>query len=244
PLLGNSPTWGLLVPAIAAAVLLPPLAFALPDRQLETQPPRFTLRELAQSYWINPVGRPSFAALLVTAFCAIGAYAIPQIYLYYVLAFTIKVPESDLPGSVSLLAAIGAVAAIGAGALGGYLSDKLRRRKVFVIGSGLLLIAGTMVMMLARDFATLTVSQFMLAVAGGLLVTILLSVVAEVSNVETTARDAGMFSTVITLPNVIVPLIFGAVFVAAIPDFTVVFVTSLVLAAVACVLTFFIRDVP
>ncbi|HWH27136.1 MAG TPA: MFS transporter, partial [Pseudolysinimonas sp.] len=126
PLLGNSPTWGLLVPAIATVVLLPLLAFALPDRQLETRPPRFTLRELGQSYWINPLGRPSFAALLVTAFCAIGAYAIPQIYLYYVLAFTIKISESDLPGAVSLLAAIGAVAAIGAGALGGYLSDKLR----------------------------------------------------------------------------------------------------------------------
>ncbi|NJC41222.1 MFS family permease [Brevundimonas alba] len=118
--------------------------------------------------------------------------------------FAGRSPESIL----GWLLAAGTLAALAAGMAGGVLSDRLGRRRVFVMAGGLAMAAGAGLMALAPEWPGPLAAQILFGAGLGLYSTVDIALVAEVLPDRNRAgRDLGLMNVAITVPQVIAPLL-------------------------------------
>jgi len=220
-LAGSPPLQFTVVIAVAAAMILP---FAL------------TLREPRS---LRPVAAPrrlSFAALkdrrffwtFISRLLVESAVAINTLYLLFLL--------QDLPGARpqgwsalqlfgGLLLASTVAAALG-GFVGGVGSDRLRRRRIFVIVGGVGMAAALALMVICPAWPGPLAGQLLFGAAHGLHATTVAAMTAEILPDRAAAgRDLGVMNMAVALPQSLAPaaaavllglgLPLGAVFLAA-----------------------------
>jgi len=119
------------------------------------------------------------------------------------------IPVTEIGGTIALLS-LGGIVAVTAGALGGgFLSDKLRRRRIFVLSSGLIFGAGAVVMALAPDLSLLIVGSLLGSLGIGMFSAVDQALLLDVLPERDT--DAGRFMSIIgfatSIPQSVAPLI-------------------------------------
>ena len=117
-------------------------------------------------------------------------------------------PVDEIGGIVAITGVIGIVATMGGAGLSGFLSDKLRRRRVFVFGSGVLFAAGSLVMVVAPDLTVLLAGTFIanlgLGVFSAVDQALVLDVLPERDTQAGRYNAINQFST--TVPQALAPL--------------------------------------
>jgi MFS family permease len=119
----------------------------------------------------------------------------------------VSVPE--VAGTIAILS-LGSIVAVTLGALGGgFLSDKLRRRRVFVLSSGLIFGAGAIVMAFAGGLPMLVVGSLLGSVGIGMFSAVDQALLLDVLPERDT--DAGRFMSITgfatSIPQAVAPLI-------------------------------------
>lgn len=118
--------------------------------------------------------------------------------------FAGRSPESIL----GWLLAAGTLAALAAGMTGGVLSDRLGRRRMFVMTGGLAMAAGAGLMALTPVWPGPLAAQLLFGAGLGLYSTVDIALVAEVLPDRTrVGRDLGLMNVAITVPQIIAPLL-------------------------------------
>ncbi|MDJ0458626.1 MFS transporter [Arthrobacter sp. NQ7] len=199
-----------LVPGIAGLVLL---AFFLgwggerDSRNLALDGELVTVKMLMSKYVFDVRGNKDFAWNLLGRFVFfLGLYANTTFGTFF-YAQRLNLPVAEVAGTVALIGALGIVAA-SLGAIGaGFLSDKLRRRKLFTMLGAALFGAGACVEAFAHSFPSL--------VAGALLMNLAIAVFNAVDQAITLAvlpnrAEAGRYMAIVTfaqkIPSAIAPL--------------------------------------
>lgn len=135
--------WMFIAPLALALVAVPWFAYLIPDRPASPQEIAATkLDGVLGRFWINPVKRPDFGWLLVNRFLVYMAQATFVGYQVYFLRDHLHQPQADISGLIVKASTLSVSMVLITAPVVGYISDKINRRKIFVMISGALVAVG------------------------------------------------------------------------------------------------------
>lgn len=207
---GSSITLMFLVPGALAAAAVIILSVVLRDRLLEpADRSRYDLRAFARSFWVNPLRHPGFGWAWLGRFLMMTGFAILQTYQVYYLSDQLGFAADLIPGlvlqSTLVLTATVVLSSIGCG----WLSDRIRRRKVFVLGSAAVYGMAMIVVATAQGWSTFLIGMVIGGLALGAYLAVDLALVAQVlpNGGATAAKDLGVFNIANAVPQMVAPAI-------------------------------------
>lgn len=168
PLLGNQVLL-FVVPAAVKGVAVILVLILLRDRVMrpEDSPGRLSLKSLLSDFKIDPRTVPDWSWVWLAKVVFILASVLTSTYGVYVLTDKIGVQEGALAGIITLNGLVGLTATLGGALIGGWLSDKLGKRKSIVISTAVLLAAGALVIAFSNDVTSFIVGSAITALALG-----------------------------------------------------------------------------
>jgi MFS family permease len=188
-------------------------AVSLKDRRLtKADKPAWSLRELASTFYVNPRKSPDFAWAFASRFMLVLAYAFLTTYQVYFLLDEIGSAEADVPRQVFLGTLVQAAAVVAASLIGGTLSDRTGRRKVFVFAASAVYGVAMFVIAVATDFNGFVVGMAIGGLGFGMYMAVDLALVADVlPDKDKAAKDLGVLNIAGALPSSIAPGIAPAI---------------------------------
>lgn len=235
-----------LAPALGVAVVAAVLVFAILVRDRATavaprerRPVLGSLRAVVRTV----IAHPDFVKILLWRIAFSIGYGTVFAYLLYVLTDLVGIPKGHAAPIIGLATALGGTAALLAVVLGGWLSDRLARRRAFVVGASVLLVAGDLIMLALPSTAALLVTAVVFGAGLGLAVSCGRALASQVLPNQRDGAAAGL-GTVATATNIgqaIAPAIGGLVIGWG--GYPALFAASLVMAGIAIVPVVLIRSV-
>jgi len=195
-----------MVPCAIGGFFVLLFAVALPDRRLprEDKPP-WSLRELAGTFYVSPRKNPDFAWAFSSRFLFVLAYAFLTTYQAYFLLDEIGTAEADVPRQIFLGTLTQAAVIVAASLVGGRLSDRTGRRKIFVFTASVVYGLAMFVVAVASDFDGFLIGMAISGLGFGVYMAVDLALVADVLPGKDNARDLGVLNIAGALPFTVAP---------------------------------------
>ncbi|MEV6304319.1 MFS transporter [Actinoplanes sp. NPDC051861] len=239
---------GFLIPAVIGLVCGLAVVPVLHDRRLEPgERSPLTLRELTGAYMFSPRRHPDFGWAWLSRFAIFMATAAVLNYQLFYLVAQIGQDETAAAGIVAAGTGVQTAVVIVASTLSGWLSDRLRRRRVFVIASALACGAGLLVMASAEALPGYFVAMILIGLGQGIYFSVDLALIADVlpDRDRDAAKDLGVINVANLLPQslapAIAPLLLGIG--GATDNYPALFVAGAVFAALSAAAILPIRSV-
>jgi MFS family permease len=198
-----------MAPCAIGGVFILLFAATLDDRRLaKADRPPWSAREFGRTFYVNPRKSPDFAWAFLSRFMIVMAYAFLATYQAYYLLDKLGTAQADVPRQVFLGTVSQSVMIVAASLVGGRLSDRTGRRKVFVLGASVVYGLAMFVIAVASGFNGFLVGMAIAGLGFGLYMAVDLALVADVlPDEENVAKDLGVFNMAGALPFVIAPAI-------------------------------------
>ncbi|KQX07470.1 MULTISPECIES: MFS transporter [unclassified Leifsonia] len=216
---------------VAVLLLVFTIPFLMrPDAVLEpAQRERVSARGVVGSLWISPREHPDFGWTLLGRILVNFGNAFGTTLLLYFLMFGLD--RTDAEGDLLLLTAVYMVFVILAALVLGRLSDKLGRRKLFVIVASVLQAVAAVLLAFFPDFTVALFAAALLGLGYGCFLSVDQALATQVlPDPEHRGKDLGIMNIASAVPQAIAPLI-GAGLVAMMGGFTGLFLVAAVCAA-------------
>jgi len=199
-----------------AVVLLAAMAlfaFRLDDPPLRVgQRPPLSLRAFVAGLWINPLAHPDFGLAWISRFMVLVAITLTQSYMLYYLQDALGY-ERLFPGrrpeqGLALLTAVATGANVACAMIGGMLSDRLRRRKLFAAGAALTLAAAMLTFSLVPGWPVVVTGFVIFGCGAGCYYAVDIALVSQVLPSQNDAgKDLGVINLANTLPQALAPML-------------------------------------
>ena len=188
-------------------------AVTLNDRRLaKADKPTWSLREFASTFYVNPRKSPDFAWAFASRFMFVLAYAFLTTYQAYYLLDKIGSAEADVPQQIFLGTLVQSVVIVAASLIGGRLSDRTGRRKIFVLTASIVYGLAMFVIAIASNFNGFLVGMAIGGLGFGMYMAVDLALVADVlPDKDNAAKDLGVLNIAGALPSSIAPAIAPAI---------------------------------
>ncbi|MEV6643765.1 MFS transporter [Amycolatopsis sp. NPDC051371] len=233
----------LVAPDLALMILLPAAAAIagtlllfgfLTDTPISDRPP-FDARELLRTFWVSPRRRPDFAWAWASRLLVFLGVAAIQAYQTFYLILVLHFRPDEVAGAVFLSTLVLTAAAVVFAPIAGKLSDRVRRRKPFVIASALIFAVGLLLAAFAGSFPAFLVAVGVVGLGQGVYLSVDIALVTQlVPDPANPAKDLGLMNIANTLPSSLVPAVAPAVLaIGATPDAPRNFAALFVFGAVA-----------
>jgi MFS family permease len=198
-----------LVPCAIGGFFILLFAVTLKDRRLAAADrPAWSLREFASTFYVDPRRSPDFAWAFASRFLFVMAYAFLTTYQAYYLLDKIGSAEADVPQQIFLGTLTQSVVVIAASLIGGRVSDRTGRRKIFVITASTVYGLALFMVAIASDFDGFLVGMAIGGLGFGVYVAVDLALVADVlPDRENAAKDLGVINMAGALPFSLAPAI-------------------------------------
>ena len=205
-----------LAPCAIGGLLILLFAVRLDDRRLTVSDrPAWSRRELARTFYVNPRQHPDFAWAFASRFLFVLAYAFLTTYQAYYLLEKIGTAEADVPRQIFLGTLTMAVVIVVASLVGGGLSDRTGRRKIFVCVASIVFGLAMFVIAAASSFSGFLVGMAVGGLGFGLYMAVDLALVADVlPDTNSAAKDLGVMNIAGALPSAIAPAMAPAILAA------------------------------
>jgi MFS family permease len=187
----------------------------LNDRRLDrADKPKWSLREFAGTFYVNPRKDPDFSWAFASRFMFVLAYAFLATYQAYYLLDKIGTAKADVPQQIFLGTLAQAAVVVGASIIGGKLSDRTGRRKIFVLTASIVYGVALFVLAIASDFSGFLVGMAISGLGFGVYAAVDLALVVDVlHDKRNAAKDLGVFNIAGALPFSIAPAMAPAILV-------------------------------
>jgi MFS family permease len=184
-------------------------ALTLHDRRLvKVEKPAWSLRELASTFYINPRKCPDFAWAFASRFMFVLAYAFLVTYQAYYLLDKIGSAEHDVPRQIFLGTLAQSGVLIAASVIGGHLSDRTGRRKIFILIAATVYGLALFAIAVASNFNGFLIGMAISGLGFGMYGAVDFALVVDVLPDKTNAaKDLGVFNMAGALPFSIAPAI-------------------------------------
>ncbi|MGV8964930.1 MAG: MFS transporter [Cellulomonas sp.] len=198
-----------LAPCAIGGIFILLFALTLKDRRIEPgDKPTWSLREFASTFYVNPRRHPDFSWAFTSRFLFVLAYAFLVTYQAYYLLAKIGSAEADVPQQIFLGTLVQSVIVVAASLLGGRLSDRTGRRKVFVLAASTAYGVALFVLALATSVNGFLIGMAIGGLGFGVYVAVDLALVADVlPSTTSTAKDLGVLNIAGALPFSVAPAI-------------------------------------
>ncbi|MGY3317691.1 MFS transporter [Arthrobacter sp. TE12232] len=184
---------------IAKADVIPADAAALP---------RYSVREFAGSFFINPWHHPSFAwnwiSRLLFGIAMVGLQTYSTYFLTDVTGLSLQDATARYTFVTLITTPIGFVFTVAAG----FLSDKMNRRKIFVVGAAVIAAAGILIAALLQSADGFLVAYIVFSIGLAFYLTVDVAIAASVvPDSAQTAKAMAVYQVSTTAPAIVVPLL-------------------------------------
>jgi MFS family permease len=227
----------MLVPCAIGGFFILLFAATLQDRRHTREvKPTWSLREVARTFYVAPRKSPDFAWAFASRFMFVLAYAFLVTYQAYYLLDKIGSAKSDVPHQIFLGTLVQSVVIVAASLIGGRVSDRTGRRKIFVLTAAVVYGLAIFVIAIASNFNGFLVGMAITGLGFGMYVAVDLALVADVlPDKQSVAKDLGVFNIAGALPFSIAPAIAPVVLAVGGGSYGVLYAVAGVCALVAAV---------
>jgi MFS family permease len=182
-------------------------AARLDDRRLATADrPAWSLRELASTFYVNPRRSPDFAWAFASRFMFVLAYAFLTTYQVYYLLEKIGSAEAEVPRQIFLGTLVQSAVVVAASLVGGRLSDRTGRRKLFVLTASVVYGLAMFALAVAASFNGFLVGMAIGGLGFGVYTAVDLALVVDVlPDSDNAAKDLGVLNIAGALPFSVAP---------------------------------------
>jgi MFS family permease len=205
----SAPTTAYVVMLVIVLVTTIPFALLLGDKVLpKGSMPAFHLGTFLKNFWINPRQYPDFGWAWLTRFIPFVGYFLGITYIFYYLQDVVRYPAA-LQGA-STFSIIAAVVSLLSTILGGFLSDRLKRRKPFVIIGMCIMALAMLLLAFFQVWIAVVVAAAVLGFGLGAYLAVDVAIVTMVlPSAKDRAKDMGIVNIANTLPHSLAPVIAG-----------------------------------
>jgi MFS family permease len=199
--------------AIAAFLLVLAVPFSLSSRDLVLPAearPAFDLRRFVRSFWISPRLHPDFGWAWLTRFLVNLGNALGLLYLLYFLQDVVGYSSDEAEDRVFLLTAVYGLTLLLTAVVFGIWSDRLGKRKVFVIWSGLVSGSAALLLGVGQSWPAALAAAVVMGCAYGIYTAVDFALITEVlPTAVDRAKDLGVINIANALPQVCAPVLAG-----------------------------------
>lgn len=227
------PSYGLLI--IVLLMILIPYSIFLREKALPRQyVQRFNLGAFVKNFWINPRQHGDFAWAWLTRFIPFFGYFLGTGYLFFYLQDAVHYdklfPGQSVIQGVSLLSLVGTLVALVFTPLGGILSDRFKRRKIFIVVANVIIAASMLIFSLVPSWSLLLLDVGLLGAGFGLYTSVDAALITEVlPSANDRGKDMGIINIANTLPQSLGPAI-AAFIISASHSYFALFMTGAIIA--------------
>lgn len=232
---------------VGAAML--PLILSLRDPPItRAAAPRLGWRETLRSLWVDPRAHPDFAIAWTGRFLVVLANSLVQGYVLFYLQDAVHYsrlfPGRPAEEGLAVLTAVACATNVAAALIGGFLSDRVQRRKPFVV-VGALMLAGAMAgFALLPDWSAVVAGYLLYGLGTGCYYAADLALITQVLPRKRDAgKDLGIVNLSNTLPQAVAPMMAVWLLGAVHPDYRALFLAAALVAAFGGLLVLPIRKV-
>ena len=199
--------------ATAVVLVLLSLPYLLDSRDLRLDPAQrepFEAGRFVRSFWVSPRQHPDFAWAWSTRFLVNLGNALVVLYLLYYLQDAVGLSDDDAESGVFVLTALYGACTIVTAVVAGYWSDRVGRRKVFVIASGLLIAAAQLTLAGVPTWTGAVIGAVVLGIGFGAYASVDFALITEVlPSADDRGKDLGVINIAAALPQVLAPVVAG-----------------------------------
>ncbi|MFF0214984.1 MFS transporter [Streptomyces vinaceus] len=232
--------------ACAAFSVLAAVPYVVMRRDARLWPaerPALRWRSFLTGFWIDPRRHPDFGWAWLTRFLMNLSYSVSTMYLLYYLTDAVRY-GGDADTGVLILTALNALTLLATVVVGGVRSDRTGRRKVYVIGAGLVITVATLLLAVWQTWTGAVVASLVLGVGFGVYTSVDFALLTDVlPTAQDRGRDLGVINIANALPQVLAPVIAAPV-VTHFGGYTALYALAGALALAGSVLVRRIRGVP
>lgn len=168
----------------------------------------FSARQFFGSMWVSPREHPDFAWAWITRFLMNLGNALVILYMLYYLKDAIGLTDKQAEDGVFVLTALYGGVTVVTAILGGIWSDRIGRRKPFVIGSGLIAAAALILLGFASTWTMAVTGGVILAIGFGTYTAVDFAMITQVLPAAfDRAKDLGVINIANALPQVLAPVV-------------------------------------
>jgi MFS family permease len=219
--------------ATAAAVVVLAIPYVLGSRDIPLSRrlrPTFSWRRFVSGFWISPRRHPDFAWAWLTRFLVNFGNSLGTLLLYFYLQDAVG--YGDPEAGVFVLTIVYAVFIVASTVIFGLWSDRLERRKVFVVVSGIVTGLGALILAIVPTWPGALAGAVVFGIGYGVYLSVDFALCTQVlPAAEARGKDLGVINIAVALPQVFAPFI-GSFLVAEAGGY----VTLYVVACAVCLL--------
>jgi MFS family permease len=166
--------------------------------------PAWSWRSFAAGFWLSPRVHPDLAWAWLTRFLINLSNALVLLYLYYYLRDRLHYADPD--SGVLILTAVNGVTLLATVVVGGMWSDRVGRRKPFVLWSGVLMAAATAMLAGWQTWSGALVAAAVLGIGFGVFTSVDFALMTDVlPTALDRGKDLGVINIANALPQVAAP---------------------------------------
>jgi MFS family permease len=198
-----------LAPCVVGGLVVVVFTGRLNDRRLDPRDkPAWSLRHFVGSFYVDPHANPDFAWAFVSRFMLVMAYAFLVTYQAYYLLEQVGIDEDAVPHRIYLGTLAQSAALVATAPLAGRLSDRVGRRKVFVIVAAVIYAAAMFLIGTAENVGGYLVGMTIGGIGFGMYMAVDLALVVDVlPDTGSTAKDLGVLNIAGALPFALAPAV-------------------------------------
>lgn len=203
----NTPLLMMTVPVLLAILTtLPLLVFYRDPVKTRAEVPPLNLAGLAKGFIVDPRKHPDFSWAWVSRFLAgIAMTALFSFFIYFMMD-GLGLPIAEAGAKAGLLTLASAPVSVVFFTVSGWISDKIGRRKPFVIVAALLMAAALVIAATATTFSQFLVAWLIFAMGQAMYLTVDLALCAAVlPDAKDAGKDMAVFGLALNIPNIVVP---------------------------------------
>jgi MFS family permease len=240
----------ILIPAGIAVLGSVLFAMTMTDHRLPAgERPAFAWHDLPGTFWVNPVRHPNFGYAWLSRLLIFFGVAAIQAYQAFYLIDVFHVSPADVAGRVFLSTLVLTAAALLFAPLAGKASDRVGRRKPFVVTAAVIFAAGLTLATFTSSFPLFLIAMGVIGVGQGVYFAVDVALITQVlPDPDNPAKDLGLMNLASNLPTSLVPALAPALLAlgasAAAPrNFPALFVTGAIAGLLGACLILPIRKV-
>ncbi|MFL5665954.1 MAG: MFS transporter [Ktedonobacteraceae bacterium] len=176
--------------------------------------PPFRIKHILAAYWLDPLAnRDLFLTWLARCLMFLGYTTVVNFMFYYLqdaVQYVRVFPGQTTAQGVQTFFAINVGSILVASLFGGMLSDKMQRRRPFVIVASLIMTVGLLLYAFFPTWAMVIVATVVLGLGMGIFLAVDLALASQVlPKAADRGKDMGIINTAIFLPMILSPIIAG-----------------------------------
>ncbi|EMQ98672.1 MFS transporter [Paeniglutamicibacter gangotriensis] len=202
----------------------------------------FNLLDFFKGFWINPMVHRDFGWAWLTRFMMNTGNQMTIVYLLFFLTDVVRYPNPA--GGVLILTGIYAVMVIISAVLVGPVSDRSGKRKIYVIGSSIVVACSALIIAVSQNFTGAILGAAVLGLGFGAYLAVDFALLTQVLPSATSrGKDMGVINVANALPQVIAPTL-AFISVKLLGGYTALFIVAALIGICGALLVRNIRSVP